>query len=110
MDCVTPVDENTPPVFHVTYDTLEDLLTESETEIEMTADVIDGVYSTSMVQAAFMFCDPFTMLGKPIILRQSLNERLDVSFANHTAITDKHGQALNDPCRVVFLANEMLEF
>ncbi len=110
LDGMTPVDENTPMLFNVEYETLGQLLTESETEIEMTADVIDGVYNTSMVQAEFLFCDPFTLLGKPIILRQTLGDHLDVQFELDQPVKDKNGDVLTDPCFVVFLCNEMIAF
>ena len=106
LDGVTPVDVNTPPIINYEFPTLTDLLVESEGEIEMTADVIDGVYTTSMVQAMF----DFSPAGKRIILRQSLNERLDVYFGGHVPVADPNGDPLTDPCHIVIISNETIEF
>jgi hypothetical protein len=106
LDGVTPVDEDTPAMIDMEFSTLRDILVLSESEIEMTADVINGVYTTSMVQATYDLSTP----GKEICLRQSLNERLDVYFDGHNEILDSNQQALTDPCQIVFIMNETIEF
>jgi hypothetical protein len=109
LDGATPVGEATPPVVTNTYTSMMDFIRKSNTPvIVLPSEIPDACQN--MVEISFVYADSNTLKGSPLILRSSLNERIDIYLGNHETIKDMDDNPITDECYVMANSKKCVDF
>lgn len=109
LDGVTPVDETTSPSLNKQYPSTRDMVMDSEIA-PIIIPAIPGIFTNDMVHLEFKFHRQDTLIGKGLVMKGNLNERLDVGFSANQQIKDKDGVDLDDPCEVILVCDKTTLF
>ncbi|MCK5018206.1 MAG: hypothetical protein KAS32_14210 [Candidatus Peribacteraceae bacterium] len=109
-DGVTPVDDETEPAISLVYESTLSLMEKANTSIQITTDTIPDAFDDKMVEVMFKYANPSTLEGAPIVLRSSLNERIDAYLLEHDIIKDSGGASMNSSTWAIANCKQMIDF
>lgn len=106
-DGVTPP---TTPKIYISYASLRDIVRKSNVPIQVANDVIPDVSTDKVIEITFRYCDPDTLRGAPIVLRQQLDEKIKIYLSAHQPVRTIDNQPLTDECWAVVVGRQTLDF
>lgn len=93
-DGITPIDGTTSPIINLEYESTLSLIKRANTSVNITTDTIPEAFNDKLAEVTFKYCNPATLEGSPIVLRSSLNERIDSLLTNNMPILSTTDTAL----------------
>lgn len=98
------------PVVNIKYEKTVDLIRKTNTPMYVSPTNLPGMGTEEMVEITFVYADPFTFKGAPIIMRSSLHERVEIYLENNDVFRNSAGGELSQECNIMFNFKRTPEF
>jgi len=95
---------------HLIYNTTADLIRKTNVPMYMSPTNLPSMGVEEIVEINFMYADPYTLQGAPIIFRGNLNERIEIHLENHDPFRDINGDLLTQECVIMFNFKRTIDF
>jgi len=89
------------------YASMEDLIKKTNAPIRTTSDTIPAFSSDKLIELRFLYADPCTLEGTPLILCGDKGENIKTYLEQHTPLLDINDDPLSGPAWTVFNGKEV---
>lgn len=79
------------PVISNEYDSVRSLAKKSNNPLYSSPYAINNLATEELIEMEFVYADPYTLKGSPIVLRSTLNEFIEIGLTGNTPLGDIDG-------------------